>query len=356
MTTMTAMPTDGTSSGARTWIAPRLHRSLGQLALTYLLFGGLWCGMYFSLSVSYVLTLALAIPAAGLVVRIFIFQHDCGHGSYFRPRWINNAVGQFCSLFTLTPYANWRRQHAQHHANWNNLDRRESGIDLYSTCRTTEEFAALGWRQQWLYRIGHHPLITLLILPPLVFLVLYRIPFDTPRSWKKERRAVHLTNLALVVSYGALGLAVGFPSLLAVQLPISVIASVIGVWLFSVQHKFEETLWMRRGDWNSTDAAVRRQFFSPASPCLAVVHREYRLSSCSSFRSAYAQLPPRGTARADARVPADAGPKSVRSFQGASLLPVGRGSRQDGADTLKSIWHSIIRRRRSGVWVPGLDP
>jgi len=271
MTNLTATEghaTVGRSCVAPPCVTPQVGRSLGQLVTTFALFVGLWVGMYFSLTVSYALTLALALPAAGLVVRIFIFQHDCGHGSYFRKRSVNTAVGQVCSLFTLTPYANWRRQHAQHHANWNNLDRRESGLDIYSNCLTTTEFAALSPRRQWLYRIGHHPVVTLVLLPPLIFFVLYRVPFDTPPSWKKERRAVHLTNLALLASYGTLGLAVGFPQLLAVQVPISIIASVIGVWLFSVQHKFEQTLWLRGEDWNVTDAAVRGSSFLKLPPVL----------------------------------------------------------------------------------------
>jgi len=197
-----------------------IRRSLGQIAVTVPLYLGLWTCMYFSLTVSYALTLALAIPAAGLVVRIFIFQHDCGHGSFFRDRWANDLLGRVCSLFTLTPYAIWRHQHAQHHANWNNLDRRQSGLDIYSTCLTIAEY-------------------------------------DTPPRWKKERRGVHLTNLALVAAYGSLGLLIGFWQVLLIQVPVSSLAAIVGVWLFSVQHKFENTLWLHGPEWNATDAALR---------------------------------------------------------------------------------------------------
>lgn len=228
---------------------------------TMLLYAGLWAGMYFSLTVSYALTLVLAVLAAGMVVRIFIFQHDCGHGSFMPTRRANTMVGRLCSLFTLTPYANWRRQHAQHHANWNNLDRRESGLDIYSTCLTVDEYGALSQRRQWIYRLTQNPLIMLFLLPPLVFLLLYRLPFDTPPDWHKERRSVHLTNLTLVLTYGALGLLIGFPQLLMVQLPISIIAAVVGVWLFSVQHKFENTLWLRGKDWTATEVAIRGSSF-----------------------------------------------------------------------------------------------
>ncbi|MEO8559927.1 MAG: fatty acid desaturase, partial [Rhodospirillales bacterium] len=117
-------------------------QSVRQIATAFGPFVAIWTAMYFSLQISYWLTLALALPAAGLVVRIFIIQHDCGHGSFFRSKRANDVMGMICSLITLTPYDNWRRQHAGHHANWNNLDRRESGADIYSSCLTTEEYAA----------------------------------------------------------------------------------------------------------------------------------------------------------------------------------------------------------------------
>jgi omega-6 fatty acid desaturase (delta-12 desaturase) len=237
--------------------SPRLAKSVGQIANSFLPFFGLCALMYASLDLSYALTLALAIPAAGFVVRIFIIQHDCGHGAFFRSRCANTIVGRLCSLVTLAPYAHWRRQHAGHHANWNNLDRRLSGLDLYSSCLTTDEYRNLNAERRALYRVSRHPLVALVILPPLVFLLLYRVPFDTPRSWKKERRAVHLTNLALLGLSLALGFTLGFRQMLMVQLPICVIAATFGVFLFSLQHRFEHTLWARREEWNFTAASLR---------------------------------------------------------------------------------------------------
>jgi len=250
-------PKDGPPAGRATGHQGSLRRSLGQLSVTLVLFVLLWVGMLFSLEFSYALTLALAVPTAGLVVRLFIFQHDCGHGSFFANRRANDAVGWLCCLATLTPYANWRRQHAQHHANWNNLDRRDSGIDIYSTCLTTTEYEQLSPGGRLQYRMLQNPLISLLILPPLVFLLIYRFPFDTPAGWKRERRSVHLTNLALAVTYGGLGFWIGFGPLVMVQAPVTILAAIIGVWLFSVQHKFENTLWLRGRDWNARDAAVQ---------------------------------------------------------------------------------------------------
>src|ERR1700679_4265063 len=119
---------------------PIVAASLFQLLNAVGLFVAACALMYWSLQLSYIVTLLLAVPTGALLVRIFIIQHDCGHGSFFGPRWANDAVGRLCSIFTLTPYANWRRQHAQHHAVWNNLDRRNSGRDIYSACLTVKEY------------------------------------------------------------------------------------------------------------------------------------------------------------------------------------------------------------------------
>ena len=240
---------------------PILHRSLWQVANTFLPCFAICTAMYLTISISYWITLGLAIVAAGLVVRIFIIQHDCGHGSFFSRRWANDALGTFCSLFTLTPYANWQRQHAGHHGNWNNLDRRESGTDIYSTCLTVDEYRALSPRQRFTYRLTRHPIVTLILLPPLVFLLLYRLPFDTPKSWRKERLVVHLTNFALLSTVLILGLAIGFGEVAMVQLPISIIAAVFGVWLFSIQHRFEGTLWLRKDSWDPLAASLQGSSF-----------------------------------------------------------------------------------------------
>lgn len=240
---------------------PILRHSLWQVANTFLPFFAVCAAMYFTVSVSFWITAALAVVAAGLVVRIFIIQHDCGHGSFFSRRWANDALGTFCSLITLTPYANWQRQHAGHHGNWNNLDRRESGTDIYSTCLTVAEYEALSPWQRLLYRITRHPIVTLLILPPFIFLLLYRVPFDTPKAWRKERLVVHLTNAALLAIAIGMGLAIGFGEVAMVQLPISAIAAVFGVWLFSIQHRFEGTLWLRRDRWNPVAVSLQGSSF-----------------------------------------------------------------------------------------------
>jgi acyl-lipid omega-6 desaturase (Delta-12 desaturase) len=195
--------------------------------------------------------LVLAPVASGFLVRIFIIQHDCGHGAFYRSKQANTIIGYACSLMTLAPYASWRRQHAGHHGVWNDLDRRDRGVDIYSTCLTVAEYAALSPRARLWHRISRHPLITHLLLPPVVFFLLYRLPFDMPKSWTHERRALALTNLALLGLYGGLGWLLGF------DVPIMALAAIIGVWLFGVQHRFEGVYWARHAEWNATDAALR---------------------------------------------------------------------------------------------------
>ena len=211
--------------------------------------------MYLVYPVSPWLAVALALPTGALLVRVFIVQHDCGHGSFFASARANRLVGRACSLITLTPFANWARQHSLHHGNWSNLDRRE-GADLYSACLTVREYLALSPWQRLLHRLPRHPLVAHLLLPPIVFLLVYRTPFDTPRDWVREHRSVHLTNAALLALFGALALAIGWREVLTIHLSIMVVASILGVWLFSLQHRFETARWARRATWDPTVASM----------------------------------------------------------------------------------------------------
>ncbi|SLN64112.1 fatty acid desaturase [Oceanibacterium hippocampi] len=236
---------------------PSLRRSLFQVATS---FGGFFatCGaMYGLVDVSCWLALALAPLAAGFLVRIFIIQHDCGHLSFFRSRRANTLVGTACSLLTLAPYASWRRQHAGHHAVWNNLDRRESGADIYSSCLTIAEYRRLSRGGRFWYRATRHPLVANVLLPPLVFMLLYRLPFDMPKPWRKERRMVHLTSLALVAMLIGLGQLLGYDRVSIVQLPVLTLAAIAGVWLFAVQHRGETIRWFRHDAWDATTAAMQ---------------------------------------------------------------------------------------------------
>jgi acyl-lipid omega-6 desaturase (Delta-12 desaturase) len=236
---------------------PQLRHSLGQIASTFLPLLGVIAAMYVLAGISPWLCLPLAVPAAALTVRVFIIQHDCGHGAFFRSRAANDWLGRVCSLVTLTPYANWRRQHANHHAVWNNLDKRQEGADIYSTCLTRSEYEALSPRQRFVYRLVRHPLIAQVLVPPLVFLLLYRVPFDTPRAWRRERSSVFATNAAIAALFAALVVLLGYGPVLLVHLPTMALAAIAGVWLFSVQHRFEHGVWLHQSEWNATDAALR---------------------------------------------------------------------------------------------------
>jgi omega-6 fatty acid desaturase (delta-12 desaturase) len=240
---------------------PILWRSLIQIATSFGGFFASCAAMYALLGVSYWLALLLAPLAAGFLVRIFIIQHDCVHGSFLPKRWANDALGRLCSLLTLTPYANWRRQHAGHHGIWNDLDRRDNGVDIYSSCLTVAEYRGLRSRQRWLHRVTRHPVVANLLLPPLVFLLLYRIPFDAPKGWQRERRAVYVTDAALLLLVAGLGGTLGFGAVAAVQLPVMVLGAIVGVWLFSVQHRFEDAWWARHDRWHSADAAMHGSSF-----------------------------------------------------------------------------------------------
>src|SRR5258706_1126878 len=200
-------------SGVAAFQRPILARSLGQLATSVGGFIVTCAAVYLCLGISLWMSSPLSVLAAGFLVRIFIIQHDCGHGAFFRSSRANNIIGSLCSFMTLTPYAFWRRQHARHHGSWNNLDRRAaSGLDIYSSCMTVSEYHRLGRWQQWLYRLSRHPIVSPLLLPPLVFVILYRVPFYAAKGWEHERPPIHGPKFGLVGLFGGFGFAVVFYS------------------------------------------------------------------------------------------------------------------------------------------------
>jgi omega-6 fatty acid desaturase (delta-12 desaturase) len=235
---------------------PLLRASLFQIATSFGGFIACCAAMYLLLDISFWLSALFALPAAGFLVRIFIIQHDCGHGAFFRSRRANDVLGTICSFLTLAPYAAWRRHHARHHGVWNNLDGRDS-LDLYSTVLTVAEYRALSSWGRLVYRVSRHPLVVNIILPPVIFMILYRLPFDTPKSWRRERLALHLTNAILVALIVGLGFLVGFGSVAAVQLLVMTLAAMIGAWLFSIQHRFENAQWSHGEGWQHVAASLQ---------------------------------------------------------------------------------------------------
>ena len=211
-----------------------------------------WYAMDRALGVSYWLTLALALVAGGFVVRTFIVQHDCGHGSFFRSARLRVAVGRACSLITLIPYGYFRRYHGAHHATSGKLHDR--GVDIETL--TVREYLALAPAARRRYRIMRHPVVLFVISPMLYFAVAMRMPKLARPGWRRERRSILLTDVALAVLVATLVTLVGVRSYLLVQLPITVVASTTGMWLFYVQHQFEDTYWADAGEWDFGRAAL----------------------------------------------------------------------------------------------------
>ena len=224
-----------------------------QLLFTLTLFVAGWALMWVSLSLPYWVTLLLAVPTAGMAVRLFVLQHDCGHGSFFSAARANHIVGTLLGALTLTPYDCWRRQHAIHHASNGQLDHR--GIGDVDTWTVDEYRAASRWRRLG-YRLYRNPLVLFGIGPVVHFALLQRFTWWLPGDWSLERRSVHVTNL-LAVALLAFGIwLVGPMALLKIHLPVMAIASSLGAWLFYVQHQFDPTHWRRNDEWDYHEAAI----------------------------------------------------------------------------------------------------
>ena len=239
-------------------LAPYRHpdtgRSIVQVLNTGIPFAVLWFLMYRSLAVSYWLTLLLAIPASGLLLRLFIIQHDCGHGSFLKSQRLADALGFAIGIVTLVPYRYWRKTHAIHHATSGNLDQRVFGdIDTL----TVEEYRR---RSRWGrlgYRLYRHPLVLLGLGPLYQFVLKHRFPADAPRAWRREWMDVHMTNVALAGIVGIMWVTIGPVAFLLVQVPLTLLSGSIGIFLFYAQHQYEDTYWRRAGNWDFYEAGLR---------------------------------------------------------------------------------------------------
>jgi omega-6 fatty acid desaturase (delta-12 desaturase) len=232
---------------------PSYTRGLFELAITALPLILLWALMLVALKIGYWLCLLLAVPAAGLLVRLFMIQHDCGHTSFFRHRFANDWLGRIIGVLTLTPYEFWRRTHACHHSTSGNLDRRGVGdVDVL----TVREFLALSWRRRFLYRLYRHPFVMFVIGPAYLFILRYRLPVGLmPSGWSFWLSTLG-TNAAILAVIGLMVCVVGVVPFVLVQLPITLLAGFFGVWLFYVQHQFEQTSWDGEQSWNFHEASL----------------------------------------------------------------------------------------------------
>ncbi len=231
---------------------PSLRHSLLDLATSVVPYLALTVAMYLSLDLSVWIVLALAIPAAGFLLRTFIVFHDCAHGSFLPTKRGNLWLGRLTGFLVFQPFANWRHNHAVHHGTAGDLDRRGTG-DVPTL--TVEEYASRGWKQRLGYRLFRNPLVMFGIGPIWSLMI-------GPRIWSRKQRprmrhSVILTNLALVLVVGAIFWFVGPGAWLLVQLPTAVIAGTMGVWMFYVQHQFEDVYWESSERWSYDDAALR---------------------------------------------------------------------------------------------------
>jgi omega-6 fatty acid desaturase (delta-12 desaturase) len=231
---------------------PDAAKSWWQLINSVIPYILLWILMVLSLKISYLLTLLLSIVAAGFLVRIFIIFHDCGHGSFFKSKELNTIVGVFTGVFTFTPYHKWHRDHKEHHSTVGNLDKR--GIGDVPTL-TTDEYKKMSWWSRLGYRAFRHPLFLIGIAPILLFVFQHR--FTKKYMTIKEQFYVHLTTLVVITMILLMIWAIGLKAYLLIQIPVLYIASVHGVWLFYVQHQFEDVLWSRTAEWDYKTMALQ---------------------------------------------------------------------------------------------------
>jgi omega-6 fatty acid desaturase (delta-12 desaturase) len=232
---------------------PSVVRSVVEIVITATPLVLLWILMWKVLDVSYWLCLPLAAPAAGLLIRLFIIQHDCGHGAFFRRRLANDWAGRVLGVITLTPYDLWRHSHAIHHATSGNLERRGTGdIDLL----TVREYEALSPWHRLGYRLYRHPIVMFLLGPAYYFLLLQRLPIGQMRGGWRPWLSAMTTNAATALFVATTMWFVGVGPFLLVQMPIMVVACSIGGWMFYIQHQFEDTFWAGDRGWNFHEAAL----------------------------------------------------------------------------------------------------
>jgi len=231
---------------------PNHTRSVFELAITAGAFIALWIVMLVVLRFGYWLTLVAAVPTAGFLVRLFMIQHDCGHGAFFRDRVANDWVGRVIGVLTLTPYQAWRRSHAIHHASSGHLERR--GIGDIKTM-TVAEYLGSAWWRRFCYRLYRNPIVLLGFGPAYLFIVRHRLPIGLGADRRPWISAM-ATNAAIALIVVMMIWLVGVGPFLLIHVPITLLAASIGVWLFFVQHQFEETWWAKAPVWSLHDAAL----------------------------------------------------------------------------------------------------
>jgi acyl-lipid omega-6 desaturase (Delta-12 desaturase) len=235
---------------------PSTLRALWQIIDTIIPYAVLWYLMYVCAPISWWLVVPLAVLAGGLLVRVFIIFHDCGHGSFFKSRHANDAVGFIAGILTFTPYYHWRWEHAIHHSSAGHLDKRGTG-DVWTM--TVQEYLESSRAKKFAYRLARNPVVMFIIAP--VFLFLIRQRFPSPKASQREKHSVHMMNLAILGMAVGLSWTFGLWTYLIIQAVILMVAGGAGVWLFYVQHQFEGVYWERGEDWSYVAAALEGSSF-----------------------------------------------------------------------------------------------
>jgi omega-6 fatty acid desaturase (delta-12 desaturase) len=237
----------------RPYAEPDARVAVMQLLNTLLPFLAVMTAMLWGLDRGFWSALLLAVPAAALLARLFTLQHDCGHGSFFKSRRVNDLIGRTLGVLTMMPYASWRKDHALHHATSGNLDRRGTG-DV--TILTVREYLARPGSRRLLYRLYRHPLVLFGIGPAYLLLIRYRFPIGHPlRDWDGWLSILG-TNAAAAMAIAVVSLIVGLGVVVLAWVTVLLVAESIGVWLFYIQHQFEDTYWEATSDWDFRAAAL----------------------------------------------------------------------------------------------------
>ncbi len=232
---------------------PILWKAIWQLANTFLPYIILCILMYLSYMAgySYWIIIFLSVLAAGMLVRIFVFLHDCAHQSFFASRKANTILGHICGVLTFTPFEDWRRIHGWHHNTFGNLDRRGKG-DVWTM--TVVEFRSASKTKRFWYRFFRNPFVLLFLGPAFLFLVSYR--YLQKGSKRRQINSVIFTNAAIAVIIIVASLTIGFKAYALIHLPVIFFAGVTGVWLFYIQHQFEGVYWFRHDQWDPVKASL----------------------------------------------------------------------------------------------------
>ena len=238
----------------RAYRDPDTARSIVELAITLVPFLALCAATLAAIHAGYLAALILVVPAGALLLRLFLIQHDCGHGSFLRSRFANDWLGRCLGVLTLTPYDCWQRSHALHHAGTGNLDARGFGdVDTL----TVREFQASSPMRQLFYRAYRHPLVLFGLGPAYLFLLRHRLPIGLMSEGRRYWISAMATNAGIATVAAVVISLTSLTTYLLVQLPLILLAASAGVWLFYVQHQFEDTHWDRSDSWSFHDAALR---------------------------------------------------------------------------------------------------